>query len=87
MNVKTNIGKEFFKLVNKSFPRDSELNKFFNKNTVKVSYSCTKNMDEIIIAHNNRVIHTNNEIYGCNCRQQRECPLQNKCVAQRNFNK
>ena len=24
--------------------------------------------------------HTNIEIYGCNYRQQRECPLQNKCL-------
>ena len=80
MNVKTNIGKEFFKLLNKHFPRNSELNKLFNKNTVKLSYSCTKNMDAIITAHNNRVMHTNNEIYFCNCRQQRECPLQNKCL-------
>ena len=71
MNVKTNIGKEFFKLLNKHFPRNSELNKLFNKNTVKLSYSCTKNMDAIITAHNNRVMHTNIEIYGCNCKQQK----------------
>ena len=53
MNVKTNIGKEFFKLLNKHFPLNNELNKLFNKNTVKLSYSCTKNMDAIITAHNN----------------------------------
>ena len=35
MNVKTNIGKTFLKLVRKHFPKRNALNKIFNKNTLK----------------------------------------------------
>ena len=41
LNVKTNIGKLFFKI----------LSKIFNKNTVKISYSCTRNVKFIISSH------------------------------------
>ena len=34
-NVKTNIGKIFFKLLNKNSPRGQKFYKIFNKNTVK----------------------------------------------------
>ena len=36
-NVKINIGKIFFKLLNKHFPRGHKFYKIFNKNTVKLS--------------------------------------------------
>ena len=36
-NVKTNIGKIFFKLLNKHFPRRHKFYKIFNKNSVKLS--------------------------------------------------
>ena len=39
LNLKTNIGKIFFKLLNKHFP----VHKIFNKNTVKVKLSCMRN--------------------------------------------
>ena len=47
-NVKTNIGKIFIKLINKHFPRSSDLHKIFDRNTLKLSYSCTENMAQII---------------------------------------
>ena len=53
-NVKTNIGKIFFKLLRKHFPKTNKLYKIFNKNTVKISYSCMRNMGSIISAHNQR---------------------------------
>ena len=43
-NVKTNVGKMFLKLIGKHFPRGHKLNKIFNRNTVKVSYSCLPSM-------------------------------------------
>ena len=55
-NVKTNIGKVFFKLLNKNFPKNNQLHKVFNKNTVKLSYSCMKIMSSIISAHNKKVL-------------------------------
>ena len=48
-NVKTNVGKVFLKLLKKHFPTSHILHKIFNKNTVKISYSCMKNMNSVII--------------------------------------
>ena len=81
MNVKTNIGKTFLKLVRKHFPKRNALNKIFMKNTLKVSYSCMGNIASIISSHNRNIL--NPDIiseFGCNCRSRNECPLQNKCL-------
>ena len=39
---KTNIGKKF---INNHFPKHHKMSKIFNKNTIKLSYSCCRNMD------------------------------------------
>ena len=41
MNVHTNIAREFLNLVSKHFPKNHRYRKIFNKNNMKVSYSCT----------------------------------------------
>ena len=41
--VKTKVGKSFFRLLDKHFPRSHSLYKIFNRNNVKVSYSCMNN--------------------------------------------
>ena len=46
-NVKSNVGKQFLKLVRRHFPKGNKLNKTFNKNTLKVSYSCMRNMSSL----------------------------------------
>ena len=51
LNVETNIGKSFFKTLRKNFPKTNPLSKIFNKNTVKISYSCTRNVKFIISSH------------------------------------
>ena len=80
-NIKTNIGKTFLKLIDKHFPRSSKLHKIFNRNTIKVSYSCTENMSMIIKKHNKKII--NNKATPttplCNCRKKTECPLNGNC--------
>ena len=84
MNLKTNIGKIFLDLVKKHFPRGSRLHKIFNKNNVKVSYSCMPNMKAVLSSHNKKVMHPKstdiNEIK-CNCKKKDECPLKNNCLA------
>ena len=45
--VKANVGKLFLKLVKQHFPKGHKLHKIFNKNTIKVSYSCLKNMSSV----------------------------------------
>ena len=79
-NVSTNIGKKFLNLINKHFPPQNKLHKIFNRNTLKLSYSCTKNMGRIIKSHNKKITATNtSEKLDCNCRQKQNCPLNGKC--------
>ena len=52
LNVKTNIGKVFLKLVRKHFPRSHKLSKIFNLNTIKISYSSMPNVKNLIKQHN-----------------------------------
>ena len=52
-NVSTNIAKIFLKLVDKLFPRTHRLHKIFNRNTIKVSYSCVSNVQQLIKKHKN----------------------------------
>ena len=81
MNVKTNLGKEFLKLLNTHFHRQHAFRKIFNKNTVKLSYSCTKNVASIISSHNRKILNTNHpETRSCNCRNKDSCPLNNQCL-------
>ena len=42
--VSTKIGYYFLNLIDKYFPRNHEFHQIFNRNCVKASYSCTKNM-------------------------------------------
>ena len=47
-----NVGKYFLKLIDKDFKNNNILHKVFNRKTLKISYSCTKNIFEIINDHN-----------------------------------
>ena len=51
------------------------MHKIFNKNTVKVSYSCINNMDTIISGHNYNILNPKHKSFGCNCRKKDSCPL------------
>ena len=44
LQVKTNIGKIFFQLLDRNFPPCHRLHKIINRNTVKISYSCLLTM-------------------------------------------
>jgi len=56
-SVKTDIGAKFLSLINEHFG-NSELKQFFNRSTVKLSYSCMPNMDSIISNHNRYLLNT-----------------------------
>jgi hypothetical protein len=74
-NVSSNVGMKFLSLINKHF-QSNHLKKLFNKNTVKVSYSCTENIDAIIKSHNAKIATPPKpETAICNCRKKPECPL------------
>ena len=88
-SVKTNIGKAFLKIIDKSFPKSHELRGLLNRSTVKLSYCCLPNMKTIISRHNRGVIRRDTESKSqtsqrtCDCARNRTCPLDGKCL-QRN---
>ena len=86
LGVKTNVGAQFLGLASQCFPKSNPLHTIFNKNTLKISYSCTKNFKQIMQAHNKRILHSNKtaatQENTCNCQKKNKhlCPLKGKCV-------
>ena len=80
-NVKTNIGKRFMSLVQKHFPPHHQYRSLFNKNNVKVSYSCVESMGNVIQSHNGKILNQQKpkEEKPCNCRIKGSCPLDGSC--------
>ena len=81
-SVETNLAKTFLNLVKKHFPPSSRYHKIFNKNNVKVSYSCLENMETKIKKHNKSILYpnTNSECKAnCNCRCKEQCPVNGDC--------
>ena len=76
----TNIGKTFLKLLKLHFPRNNSFHKIFNKNSIKISYSCMRNISSIIASHNKSILRPKAKEYGCNCRNKESCSLQNQCL-------
>ena len=77
MNLKTNVGQKFLRLLDKHFPRGSILHPLINRTKVKLSYRCLPNMGARISQHNSRIIGKKPEEMTCNCRDQ--CPFPGKC--------
>ena len=85
MAVTTNIGASFLRLIDQHFPKTDPLHKIVNRNTVKVSYSCMKNIKSIIDSHNKKLLHEEKRVEPtkpCNCQRSRRerCPMKGKCV-------
>ena len=80
-NVSTKIGKYFLNLLDKHFPKNHHFHKIFNKNSVRVSYSCTKNMRTIINNHNKNILGKKPSINTptCDCRNKEVYPLSGQC--------
>ena len=82
-NVATNIGQTFLKILDEEFPAGSILHKIFNRNTVKISYSCMSNLKQNIDGHNKSTLSnqakTSNQV-ACNCQKHNLCPLPGKCT-------
>ena len=84
LNVQTNIGKQFLKLLDKHFPTSHPLRKVINRNTVKVSYRCMGNMKQKISRHNSKIQQAEEvrpSDFGCNCTAAiGPCPLAGNCL-------
>merc|ERR1711954_610802 len=67
-NLEINLGKEFFKLLDKHFQENHVLRPIINRNCVKLSYSCLPNMAKIIFSHNKKVLKNENDTpEPCHC--------------------
>ena len=77
--VKTNVGKQFLRIIDTSFPIGNPLRKLLTRNTVKVSYKCMPNMSSIISKHNTKLLQSDPGVQqpqGCNCQGGPDtCPL------------
>ena len=74
------MAKILLNLIEKHFPRSGKLHKIFNKNTVKVSYSCAQSMSQTIKEHNQKIVQKETqETLECNCRVKTEFPLSGDC--------
>ena len=84
--VSTNIGYKFLQAVDDCFTPDHPLRKIFNRNTLKLSYSCMPNVKSIISSHNKSVLKDQSVTSAsqvdkdCNCRKKDTCPLSGKCL-------
>ena len=82
VNVKTNVGKLFMRLIDKHFPRHHKFQKLFNRSNGNLSYSCMPGMKNVIQKDNSKIMEdpkpTNNKT--CSCRQKSDCPLNQNCL-------
>ena len=83
--VETDIGRKFISIVKKHFHDKHKYYKIFNKNTLKISYSCTPNMKSIIAKHNKKVLSQPSTVDNgnhCNCHRANKdnCPLNGECT-------
>ena len=80
LDVSTKMAKIFLNLIEKHFPRSSKLHKISSKSTVKVSYSCTQNMSQIIKGRNKKIVKKETQdTLECNCKVETDCPLNVDC--------
>ena len=81
LSVKTNLGARFLYLITKHFPKGHKLRSLFNRNTVKLSYSTTRNMASHYSNHNRKLLskQENKIVEDCTCTKF-ECPLDKQCM-------
>ena len=80
-NVETNVATKLLKLVKKHFSKH-RYHKIFNKNNIKVSYSCMDNMEKLAKKHNDNLLRkSDTNKRNCNCRADNTCPLDAECLS------
>ena len=81
--VRNPIEREFYALIDKHFPRHHKYYPIFNRHNIRLSYSCTQNMNAIISSHNKKLLNNpticENE-KTCSCRSGTSCPLNGVCL-------
>ena len=84
--VSSNLTLIFYNLIKKHFKPDTLLGRLFNKNTMKLSYSTTANLAQIINGHNRKILSKDNSNNPtprkmCNCEKGvGTCPVEGECL-------
>ena len=78
-NVMTKDGKSFLDLMDNYFPAKHRLNKVFNRNTLKVCYSCMSHLKSIVNSHNHEIFEEVADLNkkSCSCINIQKCSLSN----------
>ena len=81
-SAKTNIGRIFIKFISEHFPPNHKFIKIFNKNTIKLSYSCLPGIRSKINGHNKTILQPNSTEPQklCNCLVKEDCPMNGSCL-------
>ena len=86
-NVRANIGHKFLQAIDDCLPKSHPQNKIFNRNRLKLSYSCMPNIQNIISEHDKSVLKKftrtddpSTKPRTCNCRNKSSCSLHEKCL-------
>ena len=79
----TNVGRTFLKILDEEFPESHVFHKIFNRNAVKISYSCMPNLKQIIDGRNKSILQKTTAppiLKACNCRRPADCPMAGNCL-------
>ena len=82
-DVATNVGRTFLKILDEEFPENHVFHKIFNRNTVKISYSCMPNLKQKIDGRNKSALQKTTAppiLKACNCRRPADCPIAGNCL-------
>ena len=73
--LETILISDFIVLIKRhSNKKNYKFHRIFNKNTIKISYSCLPNMRNIINTHNKKILEAENKTKKtCNCRNKTNC--------------
>ena len=86
-SVSTNVAKYFLNLINKHFgslPEHHKFRKLFNRQNLKVSYSCMPNVKCFVNGHNKKILaeEPRNDVGKCNCSNGVGCPMDGNCLSE-----
>ena len=81
--IKKKIRKFFLSLIDKHFTLNHKFHRSFNRNKVKIRYSCLPNVKSIINAHNRKILYPSPTIFRrtCNCISISQYPLKQNCLS------
>ena len=89
-SVSTNVAKYFLKLIDKHFPPQTgarpphKFRKIFNRNNLKVSYSCMPNVKAMVNGHNKKILseEATPTTTTCSCPMNAVCPMNGNCLSE-----